>query len=159
MRIGSSILSALAAVACLSGGASAEEIGNWNITCAQGYAEYSVGHGPGNSVLFRCDEDASAKGGTKNTNIFITINGKEPPPNSQVQVYLDARPVQLSTDARGTITTECRSCSDNFARLWAKVRKSQQMIVSLSDGRSATFVLNGAAKALPLKHCTTGFGN
>ena len=67
------------------------------------------------------------------------------------------RPVQLSTDARGTITTACRSCSDNFGRLWAKIRKSQQMIVSLSDGRSATFVLNGAAKALPLQHCTTGF--
>jgi hypothetical protein len=65
--------------------------------------------------------------------------------------------VQLSTDAKGTITTGCRSCSDNFAYLWAKVRKSHQMIVSLSDGRTAAFALNGAAKALPVEHCTTGF--
>jgi hypothetical protein len=78
MKIGGSILGALAAVACLPGSASTEEIGNWNIASAQGHTEYSVGHGPGNSVLFSYDEGASAESATKNTNVFITITGKEP---------------------------------------------------------------------------------
>ena len=157
MRIGGSILGALVAVACLSGSASAKEIGNWNVGFAQGYAEYSVENGPGNSVMFSCDEGATMKGETKRTSIFIEIVGKAPPPNSQVQVFLDGKPVQLSTDARGTIGTECHACSGGFSYLWDKARKSKQMIVSLSDGRTATFQLTGAAKALPAKHCTTGF--
>jgi hypothetical protein len=156
MKIGGTIIGALA-VAFLSGSASAEEIGNWNIGAAQGYVEYSVSNGPGNTFLFGCDEGASAKGETKNTSILITIVGKSPPPNSQVQVFLDGKPAQLSTDAKGSISTECHSCSDGFAYVWDKARKSKQMIVSLPDGRTATFRLTGAAKALPAKHCTTGF--
>jgi hypothetical protein len=157
MKIGGSILAVLVAAACLSGSASAEEFGNWTVGGGQGYVEHIVRNGPGNTFNISCDEGATPDGETKRTSIFIEIIGKEPPPNSQVQVFLDGQPVQLSTDARGTIGTNCHSCSDEFAYLWAKARKSKQLIVSLSDGRTATFRLNGAAKALPAKHCTTGF--
>ncbi|WP_342150414.1 hypothetical protein [Methylorubrum sp. SB2] len=137
--------------------ASAQAFGNWTVGGGQGYVEYIVRSGPGNSFNISCDVGASLEGEEKKTSIFVEIVGRAPPPKSQVQVFLDGASVQLFADAQGLISTGCHSCSDNFAFLWAKARKSKQMIISLSDGRSATFQLNGAAKALTPKHCTTGF--
>lgn len=158
MNIGGTFLGALVAAACLSGSpATAQIFGNWTVGGGQGYVEHIVRNGPGNSFNISCDEGATPDGETKRTSIFIEIIGKEPPPKSNVDVYTDGDRLQFYTDAQGTIPTDCHVCSDNFAVLWSKLRKSKQMIVTLSDGRSATFKLNGGAKALEPKHCTTGF--
>lgn len=157
MKVTGCILGAFLAVAGSSNIAVAGSVGNWTVGSAQGYVEYSVGNGPGNSVVFNCDVGASVDGEPKQTSIFVSIIGKDPPPKSLVQVFLDGKNVQLFTDAKGTIKTDCHACSDAFSYLWDNARKAKQMIVSLADGRTSTFRLAGAAKALPARHCQTGF--
>ena len=152
------ILGVLTAFTCLSGKvAVAQEFGNWTVGAGQGYVEYAVHNGPGNSFMFSCDEGATGKGETKRTSIIIEIVGKAPAPKTNIDVFADGSRFQLYSDEIGSVPTDCHVCSDNFSVLWAKMRKSKQLIVTLADGRSATFKLNGAAKALSAKHCTTGF--
>jgi hypothetical protein len=158
MNISGLILGALTVSTCLLGKAAlAEEFGNWTVGAGQGYVEYAVRNGPGNSFMFSCDAGATGEGETKRTSIFIEIVGKAPSPKTNIDVYADGSRFQLYSDATGSVPTDCHVCSDNFAALWAKMRKSKQLIVTLANGRSATFKLNGATKALSAKHCTTGF--
>ncbi|MDP4021906.1 hypothetical protein Q8W71_04645 [Methylobacterium sp. NEAU 140] len=154
MMLGAGVLAA----ACGSlGQASAQEFGNWTVGAGQGYVEHTVRSGLGNSFIISCDESASDQGEPKKTSIYVELAGKAPRPNTGVVVALDKDKFNLNTDAQGGIPTDCRACSDNFRMMWTKLRKATTMVVTLADGRSATFSLNGAARALSLKPCTTGF--
>lgn len=134
----------------------AQSSGEWGVSARQGYQEHIVTNGPGNSFNITCDIGAALDGEPKRTSIFVEIVGKNPPPNSLVDVFVIDEVYRLPTDERGTIGTDCRVCAGSFMALWNKLRKSSVMVVQLSDGRSSKFKTAGAAKALAAKPCETG---
>lgn len=129
----------------------AEEYGDWTVGFGQGYLEHTVKNGPGNEFDIACDVGATMD--HARTGIIIEIVGKSPPPQSTVRVILDGDEISLFTDDRGTVTTDCRVCAQNFEHVWGKIRKSKTMLVQLADGRSSKFSLNGAKRALEPKPC------
>jgi hypothetical protein len=130
---------------------------DWKSGYGQGIEEYFVDNGPGNRFMLNCDVGVSGPGETKKTNALIMIVGDGPPPESTVTVILDGDEFHLYADRRGTITTDCNACSANFAAVWQGIRRSRTMLVQFANGVSSKFSTAGAAKALPKRHCTTGF--
>ncbi len=139
----------------LSNTAYSQEFGDWTVGFGQGYVEYTVKNGPGNTFTIVCDEGASLD--HMGTGLMISIKDKSPPKNSTVKIVLDNKEVEISSDDNGDMKANCHVCSDNFVYLWEKIRKSKFMIVQFSNGNSSSFSLNGAKKALDKKVCRTGW--
>ncbi|WP_144010605.1 hypothetical protein [Methylorubrum extorquens] len=136
--------------------ASAQSVGDWSVSAAQGYEEHIVGLGPGNSFNITCDIGASGENEPKQTRVYVEIAGKSPKPHSYVDIFAVDAVYRLPVDDKGYINTECRVCEANLAGLWSKLRKSTAIVVQYQDGSNVSLKTRGAAKALPAKPCTTG---
>lgn len=140
-----------------AGGAGAKQVGDWSVGSGQGYVAYSVSNESGDEFAFSCDEGASVKGETKKTGLTITIKGEPPPAESSYTVTADGRGLDFYSNEKSDTDTLCKVCSQNFIDLWDRVRSANTLTVTLSDKRRATFRIAGAAKALPKRHCMTGY--
>ncbi|MDX3806160.1 MAG: hypothetical protein QHC89_07085 [Bosea sp. (in: a-proteobacteria)] len=122
-------------------GASAQQVGGWRKGWGQGVTELSVKNGSGNELLISCN-DFSPEG-----SILIQIHGDGPRPGTFEKIILDAE------EFTGPFNTECRSCNANFVAVLQKLPRAKSMLVQFSDGRSSSFSLKGAAKAIQSSSC------
>jgi hypothetical protein len=127
----------------------------WRSGFGQGINEISVGNGPGNEFRINCDvgitDDASR------TSVSFTIRDRYPRKGSKVAVYIDDTELEFYMDDDYRSLISYRAAQGNFDMLWEKARTGRSMRVVFEDGRTSTFSLKGAAKALGRKPCDTGF--
>jgi hypothetical protein len=74
-------------------------------------------------------------------------------------MFVDGRQYSMFADKHGTLKTDCNACAANFDAILNKLRTGRQFLVVLADGRSSSFPIKGAAKALPKTDCITGFAS
>src|SRR5215204_3378067 len=75
----------------------AQSFGDWTVGAGQGWIEYRVENGPGNSFMIACDEDYS--GGQKKTHISVSIRDKSPPAESSAKLFVDGKEFWMGVDA------------------------------------------------------------
>ena len=119
----------------------------WTFGGAQGVYEAATQDRYGNYIAFTCN-DVGEDGG-----LFIELAGK-PISGGAVTIDVDGRAFSMTAWAQGgDINTECRVCGDNYTALWEAVAAGRVMKVSSSDGRSASFNLDGSRAALGNEPC------
>jgi len=135
----------------------AQSFGDWTVGAGQGWIEYRVENGPGNSFMIACDEAYS--GGQKETHISVSIRDKSPPAESSAKLFVDGKEFWMGVDAKQELSTDCRACDANFDAIWQNLRTGRTLLVLLADGRTSSFSLKGAGRALPKKPCKTAFAS
>jgi len=123
----------------------------------QGLVEHIVRDRSGSRFMIVCDEGATDD--AARTGIDITIGEDGPPKESNVKVFVDRKEFGFWSDEDGVIDIDNHAGHANFYTMWeTMVRKgSRELRVSFSDGRKATFSLEGARKVLGTKVCDAGF--
>ena len=132
--------------------ASAEAIGDWNVSFAQGHQEHIVSNGPGNSFNISCNVSANPDSIGK-PGMFVEIVGKNPERHSYVDIFAIDDVYRLPVGHNGSIDLDCRVCITTFTALWNKLRKANAIVVQYKNGQNSTFKTRGAAKALSSKPC------
>lgn len=127
----------------------------WRIGGNQGVIEHTVSHGPGNDFVVVCDEGYSDTG--ELTGLIINIKDRSAPANSTVKVFVDGDEFEFFNEAESGIKTDNRVSANNFYALWSKMRTSSMLIAVFEDGRTASFNIKGADKALGSEVCKTAF--
>jgi len=111
----------------------------------QGVLEYSIYNDNLDQTYFIIS-DASQSNSEK-VEIFLSINGKSPKPESEILVNVGPHQVHFVADSGGSISTACHACAANFDVLWGLIRSGAKMTVSFG-GQIANFSLKGSAKVL-----------
>jgi len=150
---------ALGCTVAAASGAEAQGIrhGDWTAGAGQGLVEHIVRDASGNRFMIVCDEGVTDD--ASRTNIDITIKGDGPPKESQVKVFVDGKELGFWADEDGEVLIDSHAGYGNFHYMWKDmVRKGRKALrVEFSDGRKATFSLNGARQVLGNKVCDSGF--
>jgi hypothetical protein len=157
MRIAPLVLSfVVAGSAAISPGKAAstgKRAGVWVAGSGQGYEVYRT---QTQSGTFEISCDVAASLDNSRTGIYLEINGLLPAA-TEVDISVDGAVVRFPTDKSGGVTvSQCPGCAEKFRKLWGMIRAGRRVEVVASDGRRATFSLNGAAAVLPVEPCATG---
>lgn len=126
--------------------------GRWTFGGGQGVYESGTSDGNGNSVTFACD-DLGENGG-----LYVELDG-EPAPGGQISIDVDGTVFAMTVWAEGgLVNTECSVCGQTYIALWDATASGNLMMVTASDGRSATFNLHGSHDALGDAACQPSDG-
>jgi len=136
--------------------AHAQKSGKWTVGFGQGLIEHAVTNGPGNRFMVVCDEGYSEN--AERTSLSFTIRDREPPPKSTVRVFVGDEEFTFYADQYSETLINNRAAHSNFVALWEDMaRGSGSIRVLFEDGRTSTFSLDGARKALGKKPCADSF--
>ena len=127
--------------------------GDWRSEFQMGVISYRVENGTSNSLSINCNESSDSYA----TDISVRIQNIFPSSNSQVKFSFGEDIVQMVTSVNGFIETDNRVNAENFAYLWDKLRQNRFLTVTFANGLSQIFSLDGAARLLPTKTCTTEY--
>jgi hypothetical protein len=129
--------------------------GKWTVGFGQGMVEHTVKNGPGNEFMIVCDTGATE--GAERTGLSVSIQDRGVPPNNgEIRIFVDDEELTFFEDDDGILINN-RAAQSNFEVLWETLRKGRSMRVLFADGRTSSFSLDGARKALGPKACETGF--
>ena len=125
--------------------AAARLVGQWVIGSGQGTVEYSIYNDNTDKTYFIISDASDGVSGE--VEVYLSIGGKSPKPQSTVQIQVGPNRVDFMADEGGSISTACRVCAANFDALWQMMRAGKVMQVRF-DGRAATFSLSGSSRVL-----------
>lgn len=132
----------------------AEEPHRWRMKWQNAHTIFFINDHFQNEFQIICDsENEGAK-------IQININGRGPRPNSLLSILFKNNNYVVTASKNGTINTDCFECANSFGRIFLSIKNERDykdFIVSLSDGRMATFSTQGADTLMSGLVCATGY--
>jgi hypothetical protein len=128
------------------------EAGSWQKVFAAGLEVYQTSGADG-AFSIDCDVASTLDGSA--TGISIQMPDGLLPPDSEVTLAVDgAGPMVFPTDRSGGVGLRgCPECRSRLAQLWPLLRSGSRLEVVASDGRRATFRLDGTAALMPPGFC------
>jgi hypothetical protein len=130
------------------------EAGDWIAVESAGVTAYATRGSSDSRVEIRCDvartDDFSATG------IAVELNGLVAPSNADVRFDVDGEVITFKFAPAGSPSfSDCPDCAARFDALWRRIRAGSRLMVTYSDGTTATFSLRGTARLLPTEPCPT----
>lgn len=133
--------------------AQSRSAGAWVSGFGQGWQEINTRSASGEFTI-SCDIANSADHG--GTHIRVAIDGRSPPPNSNLIFEVDGHAIIMPTDGSGRIAPgDCADCAQSFNELWQLLRRGRQLQVYSAQGGNARFSLRGTSRVMPQQPCPT----
>lgn len=115
----------------------------WRSGWGHGVAEAEVTYGSGNTIYVACND-----GSNFDSSIDFTLAGDGPKGNQVLFIFDGGQPETVQVGKYGTVASDSYAGDATFRHLLKQFKAHKQVYVRFTDGREATFTLNGASKAI-----------